>query len=190
MLLLIFLTWCKDRSPSTRGCDWQGSVLEWLRCSLFASESRCQRLRLGLQCRPGKPKSKNNTVAGTARSFFIFCAYAFTFFHFCLPVLSTFSRLYFIVSSSVPGAIFCLATTGWLLSESCSISQGELMETLCHARRLSQKPLENCWAWFICAARSQKLAANITYRLSQLDYSVVNENGGEMFLLRDIISAA
>lgn len=42
-------------------CDWQGSVLERLSGSLFASESCCWQPRLCLQYRAGKPKIKNNT---------------------------------------------------------------------------------------------------------------------------------
>lgn len=47
--------------PVERQCDWQGSVLEWLRGSLLASDSHCWQPRLRLQYRAGKPENKNNT---------------------------------------------------------------------------------------------------------------------------------
>lgn len=56
-----FLNLGRGEVPGEHQCDWQGSVLEWLRRSLLASESRCWQPRRGLQYRAGKPKNKNNT---------------------------------------------------------------------------------------------------------------------------------
>lgn len=57
MLVLIFLTWDEERFPVEHRRDWQGNVLETLRGSLFASDSRCWQSRLGLWYRAGKPKT-------------------------------------------------------------------------------------------------------------------------------------
>lgn len=107
-----FLNLVQGQVPTKQRCDWQGSVLEWLRGSLFAAESRCWQPRLGLQCRPGKPKNKNNTC----RTFSLEWVVLLRTWRFFLPLISV-SAVHlpdylFCVCLYFPSLIFYLAWTG------------------------------------------------------------------------------
>ncbi len=91
--------------------DWQGSVLEWLRGSLFASESRFCLPRFGLQYRAGKPKHKNNTGVNISFAHIAFLSLShlslsLSLPSFALPTCSVF------VSSSVSSS-FSVCVSLW-----------------------------------------------------------------------------